>query len=475
MTAMLDLLNQVGKTTRAQEIARLAVDAKLDEVPPPARERLKLHLLDTLGCAIGAMGNALLRMVREQVEEFGGSGRCTLIGGGTTSPDRAAFCNSALVRYLDYTDAFLLPGETCHPSDNLGSVLAAAEHAGASGADFLTALAVAYEVQYRLSKAAPLVKKGFDHTTQGAFAVAAGVSRALGLDEERATHAMGMCGASLNSLWVTRTEPVSHWKGLAYPHLAFAATHATFLAARGVTGPVEIVEGERGWEETVAGRFEADWTRRELDSVLQGVLKRYNSEVHAQTAIDTVLALRREHAVDARQVRRVEVDIFENAFDPIAGGVAGDKLIARTKEEADHNLRYLMAVALIDGEVTPAQYLQERIERRDVAELMRCVWVRSYDPYTERYPEKMPSRVTLLLRDGRELTREQDDYPGFRDRPMDLRQVRAKFDELVAGHAPASLADEIAEATMRVDRLAVSDLTELLARVQTGRVETSRR
>src|SRR5439155_18184775 len=125
----------------------------------------------------------------------------------------------------------LLQGETCHPSDNLGSVLAAAEHAGASGGELLTSLAVAYEVQYRLSKAAPLVKKGYDHITQGTFAVAAGVSRALGLDEERATYALGMCGASLNALWVTRTEPVSHWKGLAYPHLAFAATHATFLAA----------------------------------------------------------------------------------------------------------------------------------------------------------------------------------------------------------------------------------------------------
>src|SRR3990170_2014600 len=71
--------------------------------------------------------------VREQVEEFDGSGPCSLIGGGSAAPDRAAFYNSALVRYLDFNDSYLAKGETCHPSDNLGAVLAAAEYAGASG------------------------------------------------------------------------------------------------------------------------------------------------------------------------------------------------------------------------------------------------------------------------------------------------------------------------------------------------------
>ena len=63
---------------------------------------------------------------------------------------RAAFYNGALVRYLDFNDGLLAPGETCHPSDNVGSVLAAAEYAGRSGRDLLTALAVAYQVQGRL-------------------------------------------------------------------------------------------------------------------------------------------------------------------------------------------------------------------------------------------------------------------------------------------------------------------------------------
>ena len=109
--------------------------------------------------------------------------------------------------------------------------------------------------------------KGFDHTTQGAYAVAAGVSRALGLDARRTANAIAIAGTSLNALRVTRTGELSHWKGLAYPATAFAATHAAFLAMRGVTGPREVFEGNKGFIEAIAGPFEIDWSREDLESV----------------------------------------------------------------------------------------------------------------------------------------------------------------------------------------------------------------
>ena len=71
-----------------------------------------------------------------------GGGVTTPVGGGVTTPDRPAFFNGALSRHLDFMDSYLAEGETCHPSDNLGAVLAAAEMRGATGADFLAALAV---------------------------------------------------------------------------------------------------------------------------------------------------------------------------------------------------------------------------------------------------------------------------------------------------------------------------------------------
>src|SRR6185295_14180703 len=180
--------------------------------------------------------------LRAHVDDFSRRGTSQLIGGGKSAPDLAAFYNCALVRYLDFNDSYLAPGETCHPSDNLGAVLASSEHAGRGGRDLLTALAVAYQVQCRLSDVAPVRARGFDHTTQGAYAVAAGVSKALGLDVARTANAIAICGTAFNALRVTRTGALSHWKGLAYPNTAFGCVYATFLAMRGVTGPPEVFE-----------------------------------------------------------------------------------------------------------------------------------------------------------------------------------------------------------------------------------------
>ena len=105
-------------------------------------------------------------------------------------------------------------------------VLAAAEYAGASGRDLLVALAVSYQVQCRLSDEAPVRAKGFDHTTQGAYAAAAGVAKVLGLGARETANAVAIASTALSALRVTRTGALSQWKGLAYPFTAFGAVEA---------------------------------------------------------------------------------------------------------------------------------------------------------------------------------------------------------------------------------------------------------
>ena len=161
------------------KLATFVNNATYNILTEEAVTQLKIRLLDSLGTAIGAIEGAPVEAIRNMLEDFGGSEMSTLIGGGQTTPDRAAFYNSALVRYLDFNDSYLAKGETCHPSDNIGSILAASETTDLNGKDFLTALPAAYQVQCRLSDEAPVRDKGFDHTTQGSYAVAAGVSKAL--------------------------------------------------------------------------------------------------------------------------------------------------------------------------------------------------------------------------------------------------------------------------------------------------------
>jgi 2-methylcitrate dehydratase len=180
--------------TCAEELAKFVVASSFEDLSGEVVNQLKIRVLDGLGCAIGALSGQPVKSVRKLESEFGGLPFNTLIGGGKSSPDRAAFYNGALVRYLDFNDSFLSKDETCHPSDNIASALAASEYADASGKEFLVSLAVAYQVQCRLSEVAPLRDRGFDHVTQGAYAVAAGVSKALGLDVDKTANALAISG-----------------------------------------------------------------------------------------------------------------------------------------------------------------------------------------------------------------------------------------------------------------------------------------
>ncbi len=451
--------------TQVERLAAFVTRASFEDLSGAAREQLKIRVLDALGCAIGAVDGAPVRLVRAQVEEFGGTPRCTLIGGGLTAPDHAALYNGALVRYLDFNDSYLATGETCHPSDNVGAVLAAAEYAGRSGREFLAALAVAYQVQCRLSDVAPVRAKGFDHTTQGAYAVAAGVSKALGLDAQRTAHAVAISGTAFNALRVTRTGALSHWKGLAYPNTAFGATHAAFLAMRGITGPLEVFEGNKGFMEAIAGRFEIDWAHEDLERVAQTIVKKYNAEIHSQSTLEGVLELRGASGVRAEDVVRIEVDTFDVAYHIIGGGEEGEKTTIRTKEEADHSLPYMVAVAVLDGQVMPEQYRPERILQEDVQALLRKVVVRPSPDFSRRFPQRMPCQVRVALRDGRTLVRDKEDYEGFHTRPMRWDTVVGKFDRLSAPRTEAALRREIADAVAHLERIQVADLTRLLARV----------
>src|SRR5262249_23171360 len=140
--------------TEVQELAAFVERARLEALSAEAMEQLKIRVLDTIGVAIGALDAGPTRAIRRLTDRLGGRPRATLSGGGRTAPDRAAFHNGALSRHLDFMDSYLASGETCHPSDNLAAVLAAAEMRVADGAAFLTALAVAYQVQTRLSDVA---------------------------------------------------------------------------------------------------------------------------------------------------------------------------------------------------------------------------------------------------------------------------------------------------------------------------------
>lgn len=448
--------------TEVEQLATFVLRTSYDDLSKEARHQLKIRVLDSLGCALGALNEEPIKIIKTQIEDFGGNGYCTAIGGNRTAPDRAALYNSALVRYLDFNDSYLAKGETCHPSDNLGAVMAASEYAKRSGREFLTALAVAYHVQCRLSDVAPVRAKGFDHTTQGSYAVAAGVSKALGLDRIKTANAIAISGTAFNALRVTRTGALSNWKGLAYPNTAFGCTHAAFLAMRGITGPLEVFEGNKGFKETIAGRYQIDWSLENLERVTRTIVKKYNAEIHSQATLEGILEFRQGHHFRAEEIARIEIETFDVAYHIIGGGEEGDKTIVGTKEEADHSLQYMVAAAILDNQVMPDQYKPERIRQQDIQTLLRKISVLPKEDFSRLFPEEMPCRLRIFLTDGREFSIEKREYEGFHTKPMRWDTVVRKFEFLSAPATDPHLRREIVDAVSNLDNIQLTDLVRLL-------------
>lgn len=447
------------------QVADFVVEATIADIGTDTLRTLKRNVLDSVACAVGALDGELIGPIRAHAQEFGGRPTATLVGGGRASVDQAAFFNAVLVRYPDLLDTFLTPGGLCHPADNFGAVFAVAEHIGAAGSDFLLALAVAYEVQCRFSAQVPVMARGLNHALQLAMSAAAGSAKLLDFDSARTASAIAASTVDNISLAAVHTEPVSNWKGISPAITGMRAVYATILAGRGITGPRALFEGPNGLEQLFGQRINMRTTDRSLTAVDQTYLKQYCSLIHGQAIIDATLAIRDEHGIAGNDVAAVDLEVFQGAYDFAGGGGYGNKDRPATKEQADYNLKYLTAVALLDGQVGPEQLETDRIVRADVQDLLSRVTVAPAPDLTAAYPQRTSARVHITLHDGRIVSSEQSDFEGSPTRPMTWQRVVQKFDWLAEPFVDDGLGTEIVAAVDNLDKIEVSELADLLSAV----------
>src|SRR3984957_17627096 len=452
--------------TQVESLAKYAARASFADLSSRSREQLPVHILDSLGCCIAALGSGPIEASRAQVTDFGNDGPCTLIGGGKANPIFAAFWHTALVRYVDFMDNFLAPIETCHTADNFGVALTAAEYIGGSGRDLMLGVALSYTVQSRFVDHANFMTRGFDHTAQLAFSLNAAAGRLLGMSEVQIANAIAMAAASDASFAVIRAKPLSQWKGLASAQSALGAMNALFLARHGVEGPLQVIEGTNGIDNLLHMQVQIDWDKEGYEGVLESTIKMYNAMIHTQSAVHCMVELVRQNKFDPGKVVSIQADVTRITYDFAGGGLYGMDKVVRTKEQADHNLPYLLAVALLDGNVMPAQFEPDRIARADVQQLLKKVSVRPNHEYTDEYPRKMPAKITVHLKDGKVIEHEVHDYPGLASHPFTWEESVEMLDSLVIDRIDDGLSREIKDALRSRENIQVNDLTNLLGQIK---------
>lgn len=414
-----------------------------DDLPNLVVHEVKRRMLDSLGCAFGAWNAPPCSIAREMAQSVKVLHGATVWGTGhRTLADLATFANGAMVRYLDFNDTYLAK-EPAHPSDNIAAVVAAGEAVHASGARVIQAIALAYEIQWRLCDAAALRPRGWDHVTYGPISSALGAAKVMTLSETQTRQAINLAAVANVALRQTRVGDLSMWKACAFSNAARNGVFAAQLAKLGMTGPAPIFEGDKGFMKLVSGPFElpklggrpAATGASVPFKILDTYIKHVPVEYHAQTAVEASLTLRAEQITEGgpdaiHNLADVEIGSYEVARDII--GRDPEKWRPATRETADHSFPYCVAAALLDGRLTLQSFSAKRLSDPTLRTLMSHIRVVRLPEFDEAYPDRMPTRLTVTTTKGT-THRTQVDLPlGHPARPLSDQQVEDKFRRLAS-------------------------------------------
>jgi 2-methylcitrate dehydratase PrpD len=364
-----------------------------EDVPRRVVEEAKNQILGMVAAVHAGHFSDAGRCVSRTVKDWTGGKEATLIPSGErTSVHYAIIGNAALGMALEYDD-YLLGAHT--GASAVLTTLALAEKLGSSGPEFLLAQVLANEVGGRAGLAAglgPLDEQvnSFVHLLGSAVSAA----KLLKLDRQQTGNALGLAMLQPNFLLPAGFYG-SEAKVLSAALIAPLGVQAAELAANGLRGAHEVFEGERGFlrvfaEPPLPGAFKGYgkvWLTESLG------YKVYPGSVYLGAVIDCVLALVRQHHIDARRVHAIYVGTGPLALAMDARSapyVHGPESLATT---LNHSVAYNVAVALMDRELSPRQFARERIRDPAVWELAAKVRLSLDDELARRARERSPLRV----------------------------------------------------------------------------------
>ena len=411
-----------------RRIVDFAASTRFEHLPVQAVRAAGMRVLDSIGVGMAAWDAPPARIARALAQPTAGTLGARVWGSQVrTTVEMAAFANGVMVRYLDLNDAWRTR-DAHHPSDYLPGILAMAEACGRSGRDFVTALAVAYEIMCRFTDVVPLNAAGWDQPVTGAMGTAMAAGLLLGLDREALQHALALAVTPNLCTYQTRSGELSMWKGCAGPNGARNGIFAALLAAQGLTGPYECFDGVFGlWNQTQGGkRYDIPLPDGSPDwrwGLFQTNIKTYPVRDSCQLPIMTALKLRAQ--LDPAAIRRLRIDTYKSAWE---GAVKDRELWApRTRETADHSMLFSVVCTLIDGELSVDSFERERFLHADVLDLIGRTEVVVLDEFTRATPGERKCRITAELADGRSVSAEHVVTLAMIEAGMSDAELEAKF------------------------------------------------
>jgi 2-methylcitrate dehydratase len=417
--------------TIVEQIGNYAAQLRFEDIPPEVIDYTKRLFLDGLACMIAGLDCEPARLVEQTAALTGGSAQATMIRSGTmTSAQNAALVNGVALRFPDFNDIYYGPAWAAHPSDSLAALLATGEWRSRSGRALLEAMVVTYELQLRFSDL-PAERnfwhRGWQHTAACAYASAAGVGKMLGLDGLRAAHAIALSGARANTFSEIRRGQIAMDKALSEPLAASNSVFAAMLAESGFTACLTILEGPYGFQHAVAGGMDVSSLVPQAGEfrVPRIGIKPYPVQGMTPALVQAALELREMHGIKPAEIAAVRLFVPEEAVTKPSWDTK--KLAPDSKETADHSFHFCVAVALVAGEVTTAQFGPRWLNDPQVRAIIGNMTIEARDDLTALYRDgSRPAAVEIRTARG---TFQRDiPYPKGDPRdPMTWDDVASKF------------------------------------------------
>jgi 2-methylcitrate dehydratase len=452
------------------QIASTMLDAFRGPVPEAVLERAAVQVFDSFACAAGAIDAHPVRGVRNAIRGSGPADATLLFTGQHASIPDAVLANGTAVRYLDLNDAFIGSGPGGHPSDNIPVALAVAERENSSGRDTLAAIALGYDLYARfrgLIYAETTSATEWDGTSVSGIVSALIAGLLLGLDSTRLTNALAIGAAKGYGLKQVRRGSISSMKACGNALVAREGTMAALLAAEGITGPGQVIEGRSGLLKAFGIEATED-LRAELIAqpawAIRGISnKLYPAIATSQAAIDASVRITRTEGFRVEDIASIVVRLPDSKATREHLEIK-QRQWPDSRESADHSISFLVAVALEDGQMTHEQFEHERWLRPSTLALMERLHVEPDAGLAARAGSCYPAIVEVMTIAGKVIRAEVDPTPGSPELPLGLAEVAEKFARF---HRTEMDGDRIDEIAVEVGVLpSAPDLERLLALVR---------
>ena len=451
------------KETVTGRMARWAAGLDYKHLSQDAVYQAKRFLLDSVGCALGGYQQHDVKIALEVLDETAGRGPSTVIGTGKRiDPVSASLANALMIRCMDYNDIYWKQ-DPSHPSDIFPAALACCERARGDGKDLIVGLVLGHEFEMRFCEVAfpGIRERGWHHGTLTAFVSPIVAGRALHLGWEQIQHAVGISASRHATLGAVTAGKLTMMKNTVDPMATQSGVLAALMAEKGYTGPQHVVDGKEGLTHCLGPEWRLNILTEGLGEswrITQCGMKAFPTEALTHTPISAVLDLVKSNDLKPERVTKIQIRSLARAADILSDP---SKYDPRTKETADHSLPYVIAAALVDRQVTPAQFTMEKIMDPVIRAQLKKVEVVA-DPEIEKvFPALQRVIVNILTSNGSNYSRQLDYPKGDPRNPLTDAEIEEKFAALSDGVLSAGAQRKLKDAILNLEK--VDSVSKLMA------------